>query len=95
MVDEQIKDEGAEAQAEQLGERPEEALPPPDELEEVDLHELQIKLERVRSYVKRTEMHINANELNLQRLREKRQAVEDKRLGISLVPRKNKTENKV
>ncbi|MDR1996792.1 MAG: hypothetical protein LBQ83_00455 [Candidatus Margulisbacteria bacterium] len=61
---------------------------------EIDLHELQIKLEKVRSYVKRTEMRINANELNLQRLRAKQQEIEDKRLGIALV-KKNKTENKV
>lgn len=65
-----------------------------DEADKIDLHELQIKLERVRSYVKRTEMRITANELNLQRLREKQQEVEGKRLGITMV-KKNKTENKV
>jgi len=61
---------------------------------EIDLNELQIKLEKVRSYVKRTEMRISANELNLGRLRAKQQETEDKRLGITLV-KKNKTENKV
>ncbi|MDR1114004.1 MAG: hypothetical protein LBL50_02815, partial [Candidatus Margulisbacteria bacterium] len=39
--------------------------PPPEEASEIDLHELQIKLEKVKSYIKRTEMRINANELNL------------------------------
>jgi hypothetical protein len=67
--------------------------PLPDE-EQIDLRELQIKLEKIRAYVKRTEMRINANELSLQRLREKQREAEDKRLGLALV-RKNKTENKV
>jgi len=61
---------------------------------EVDLHELQIKLEKVRSYVQRTEMRIATNETTLQRLRAKQQEVEDKRLGVTLL-KKNKTENKV
>ncbi|MDR2430872.1 MAG: hypothetical protein LBD99_01240 [Candidatus Margulisbacteria bacterium] len=73
--------------------KPSAPLPGADE-EQIDLHELQIKLEKIRAYVKRTEMRINASELNLRRLREKRQDAEDKRLGIALV-RKSKTENKV
>ncbi|GBR77608.1 hypothetical protein RDn1_267 [Candidatus Termititenax dinenymphae] len=96
MVDTQIKGEEEEIKAvPPEDQHPAEVMAAPDELEEVDLHELQIKLEKVRSYVKRTEMRINANEMHLQRLREKQQAVEDKRLGISLVPKKTKTENKV
>ncbi|MDR2428562.1 MAG: hypothetical protein LBD62_02010 [Candidatus Margulisbacteria bacterium] len=69
--------------------------PPPEEAGEIDLHELQIKLEKVKSYIKRTEMRINANELNLQRLRERQQALEDKRMNATLAPRKNKTKNQV
>ena len=41
--------------------KPEIKPPPPEEAGEIDLHELQIKLEKVKSYIKRTEMRINAN----------------------------------
>ena len=66
-----------------------------DEADKVDLHELQIKLEKIRSYVKRTEMRINGNEMNLERLRKKQQEIEDKKMAVTLLPRRNKTENKV
>lgn len=85
MVDAEIKEETNAPQA----------APPPDEQTEVDLHELQIKLEKIRSYVKRTEMRITANENNLERLRQKQQEAENKKMAVSLAPRLNKTENQV
>jgi hypothetical protein len=98
MVETKIGGEAA-AEAEQPEteeqKKPEAKPPPPEEAGEIDLHELQIKLEKVKSYLKRTEMRINANELNLQRLRERQQALEDKRMNVALAPRKNKTENQV
>ena len=99
MVEVKI-DGGAEAEPKQPDaeeqQKPElKPPPPPEEASEIDLHELQIKLEKVKSYIKRTEMRINANELNLQRLRARQQALEDKRMNVTLAPRKNKTENQV
>jgi hypothetical protein len=106
MVDARINDGGLEnekpaareqQEKEQKKEQP--AEPPKAEIlddpTEIDLHELQIKLEKVRSYLKRTEGRIRANELNLQRLRERQQELEDKRMNVTLLPRKNKTENQV
>ncbi|GBR75060.1 hypothetical protein NO1_2122 [Candidatus Termititenax aidoneus] len=98
MVEVKINDgeEAAQKQPDAEEEKkPEVKPPPPEEISEIDLHELQIKLEKVKSYIKRTEMRINANELNLQRLRERQQAREDKRMNATLAPRKNKTENQV
>ncbi|MDR1323889.1 MAG: hypothetical protein LBK68_05575 [Candidatus Margulisbacteria bacterium] len=99
MVEVKINDGEEEAQKQPDAEeekKPEpKEPPPPEEASEIDLHELQIKLEKVKSYIKRTEMRINANELNLQRLRERQRALEDKRMNAALLPRKNKTENQV
>lgn len=53
--------------------------------EEIDLRELQIKLEKIRAYVKRTEARIHTQTQNLARLREKRMDMENKRLSMSVV----------
>ncbi|MDR1453170.1 MAG: hypothetical protein LBJ25_04280 [Candidatus Margulisbacteria bacterium] len=97
MVETKIGGEAAAEQPETEEQKKPELKPPPppEEAEEIDLHELQIKLEKARSYLKRTEMRINANELNLRRLRERQQALEDKRMNTALLPRRNKTENQV
>ena len=96
MVDAEIKEENKVNT--QLADQTEDQKPAPpieDEQTEIDLHELQIKLEKVRSYLKRTEMRINGNEMNLERLRKKQQEIEDKKMAVTLLPRRNKTENKV
>jgi hypothetical protein len=97
MVETKIGGEAASEQPETEEQKKPELKPPPppEEAEEIDLHELQIKLEKVRSYIKKTEMRINANELNLQRLRERQQALEDKRMNTALEPRRNKTRSQV
>lgn len=56
-------------------------LPP----EEIDLHELQIKLEKIRGYVKRTEMRIAGETKKLEVLREKRMVMESKRIEMTVV----------
>jgi hypothetical protein len=53
--------------------------------EEIDLRELQIKLEKIRAYVKRTEARIHSQKQSLDRLREKRMDMENKRLSMSVV----------
>lgn len=53
--------------------------------EEIDLRELQIKLEKIKAYVKRTEARIAAQTQALERLRAKRLEMENKRLAVSVV----------
>jgi hypothetical protein len=53
--------------------------------EEIDLRELQIKLEKIRSYVKRTEARIQGQNVALEALRKKRLEMENKRLAMSVV----------
>jgi len=55
--------------------------------DEVNLKELQIKLEKIHSYVRRTEQRVTANESILERLRKKRQDVEQKRQETAVVGR--------
>lgn len=53
--------------------------------EEIDLRELQIKLEKIRAYVKRTEARIQGQTVALEALRKKRLEMENKRLAMSVV----------
>ncbi len=79
MVDEKLEDKKISDQPVKENKKP--AL---GEKVEVDLHELQIKLERIKSYVVRTDNRVKVHELSLQKLRDKRTEIESKRQGVSV-----------
>jgi len=55
-----------------------------DEKSEIDLRELQIKLEKIKAYVGKTDGRVQKHEKELQRLRDHRIKVESERQAVSV-----------
>jgi hypothetical protein len=62
--------------------------------DEVNLKELQIKLEKIHGYIRKTEMRLTGHETVLTKLREKQRQVEAQRQKASVITRP-KLEKKV
>lgn len=82
MIDEKITDdEEKNKQAAKV------SVPGDAEKYEVDLRELQIKLEKIKGYILKTEGRVKRHELALQNLREKMLEMENKRQSASVITR--------
>jgi hypothetical protein len=55
--------------------------------DEVNLKELQIKLERIHAYIRKTEGRLLANETTLEKLRKKRMEIDQQRQDVAVVGR--------
>lgn len=64
-----------------------------DEKLEVNLRELQIKLEKIKAYIVKTDGRVKRHELALQNLREKMLELENKRQSASVITRHKLKEN--
>lgn len=91
MVKDKNKDNKEQKNNEGLQTEPTETVPAQntkvvlDEKNEVDLHELQIKLERLKSYLVKVEGRYKKHEKELELLRAKKEQVEGQRRDTALV----------
>jgi hypothetical protein len=83
MVNEKINDEPEQNLKEPTKPKPVAV----DEKTEVDLRELQIKLEKIKGYIVKTDGRVKKHEMALQKLREKMLEIEGNRQETSILTR--------